>query len=358
MRFKPFLSIFVLALLGAGWVAGSGASADYAPTGRSASAQAAVQAQPELDTWTARPSLGTRSDTQVSLSVPAGSAEAGKVTLYVPAGYAVDLFARPGTVEGHVLMVTASDFAVGDLKAVNPAQYVNTPQAQACAPGQHVAVWIMDFQDGLFSSQTVTVPVYIDPTSGDEAALGAYKLQACLPLAHLASPGGWPLGAKLRGVAWQFTRITNPTAAAVYVWRGFVSGPDVNGNPDPATAYELRSDMSLPAKLSLSARLVGKHHRVVLSGQLTTPSAPVGGLTVGLYRLGFLSWTRVSSVQTQADGSYRFVRSVTKTTTFGVAAWAVGACNGGSTAPNGCVDETRAEVDSRNVRIVVRHRRA
>jgi hypothetical protein len=358
MNVKLLLAAFAAAVLGAGCFAGAAASANYALPAGVTSTQAAGPAQPELDTWSAKPRLGVRATMEVALSVPAGTAEVGKVTWYVPAAYSLNLAAGPGTLEGHVFMVTASDFADGDLTAVNPAEYVNTPQAQACAPGQHAAVWIMDFQDGLFSSQTVTVPIYIDPTSGEETALGAYKLQACLPLARLASPGGWPLGSKLRGVAVEFTRLTNPTTMGVYVWRGFVSNPEANGNPDPSTTYELRSDMALPAKLTLRGSLA-RHHRAVLTGRLTTPAASVAGMTVGLFRrssYGF--WMLVSTTQTSANGSYRFVRPLRKTATFGVAARAIGDCSGDSTAPNGCVNETRAEVDSPSVRIVVHRRRA
>ena len=109
-----------------------------------------------------------------------------------------------------------------------------------------------------------------------------------------------------------------------------------------------------PAKLSLSGSFVSKHHRAVLSGRLQTPSAPVSGLTVGLYRRGWDGWRRVGSTRTTVNGSYRFVRPIKKTTTFGTAVWAVGDCSGDSTAPKGCVNETRAEVDSPSVRIVVR----
>jgi hypothetical protein len=355
MNVKLLLAAFVVVVLGAGCLVGAGASAGYALPAAVTTAQAAGPVQPELDTWSAKPRPGVRAAMQVAMTVPAGAAEVEKLTLYVPAGYSIDLAASPRTVEGHVLMVTGSDFAVGDLKAVNPVAYVNTPQAQACAPGQHAAVWIMKFDDGLFSSQTNTVPIYIDPTSGDETALGAYKLQVCLPLAGIASPGGWPLGSRLRGMAMEFTRITNPMAAGVYVWRGFVSNPDAIGNPDASTTYELRSDMALPAKLSLRGRLVRTRHRAVLAGRLTTPAAPVSGITVGLYRLrsdGF--WARVTTTQTSANGSYRFVRPLVKTATFGTAATAIGNCSGDSAAPHGCVNETRAEVDSSSVRIVVR----
>jgi hypothetical protein len=355
MNLKLLLSVLALAVLGAGWVAGAGAGADYAWRSQSDSIRAAAPAQPELDMFSAKPQLGVRAATEIGIRIPATAAEAGEWTLYVPAGYGFDIAAPPGTPEGHVALQTASDIGLGDLKAANPASYVNSPQAQACAPGAHTAVWIMKFDDSLSTSSFPTVPIYIDPTSGDETALGAYKLQACLPLAQLESPGGTPLGSKLRTLVVEFTHLTNPTSTSLYVWHSMLSNPDVNGNPDPSTTYELRADMPLPAKLTLTGKYDRKHHRAQLSGRLTTPAMPVAGIPIGLFRpSGFFGWKFLTGTRTATNGSYRFSPSIRKSTTFGAAASAIGDCNGASVALNGCVDETLAEIDSPSVRIVVR----
>lgn len=352
MSLKLLFAVSATVVLSACWVAGAGATATA-----TASTQAAALVRPELDTWSASPRLGVRAAMQVGTRLPDTAAEMEKVTLYVPAGYTLYPADPPGTREGHVFMDTVHDFAYGDLTSLSPAAYDNTPQAQACAPGSHVGVWIMDFSDGLFSSQTVTVPIYIDPTSVTDASLGAYKLQACLPLAHIASPGGYPLGSRLQDLTLEFARLTNPTTAGLYVWRAFVNNPDPNGNPDPATAYEVRSDMPLPANLTLSGRFVRSHRRAVLAGQLTAPAASVAGVPVGLYRRGsFGFWTLVASTRTVTNGSYRFVRPIRKTATFGTEAWTVADCKGDSTAPNGCISESFAAIDSRSVKVVVPRR--
>jgi hypothetical protein len=358
MNFKLLLACTTVAVLGAAWFAGAGATADLTSRGGAAASQAAAAAhQPELDLWSANPRLGVKAATGVAISVPAAAAEVGKVTLYVPAGYTLDPTAPPGTAEGHVFMQTSSDFAFGNLKAVDPQAYVNSPQAQACAPGQHAAVWTMHVEFGL-SSNTAVVPIYIDPTSGGETTLGAYKLQACLPLSFMASPGGPPLGSRVRELGLEFTHLTNPSSAAVYVWRAFVSNPDSSGNPNPSTTYELRSDVPLPAKLTLSGKLDRRHHRALLTGRLATQVSTVGQISVTLYRRapdGF--WKSVASTQTSASGSFRFARPITKTSVYSVEIWGIGSCNGDSTAPTGCLSETRGSIDSPNVRITVpRHR--
>jgi len=353
MNLKLLLAATAVAVLGAGWFAGAGATAVRSRSAAASSQASVAPHQPELDLWSANPRLGVRAETGVAISVPAGAAEVGKVTLYVPAGYTLDPSAPPGTAEGHVFMRIASDVGFGNLKAVDPAVYENSPQAQACAPGAHAAVWTMHLE--FLSAPTEVVPIYIDPTSGDEATLGAYKLQACLPLSIVASPGGSPLGSRVRALALEFTRLTNPTSAADYVWRAFVSNPDTFGNPNPSTTYELRSDVPLPAKLTLSGKFDRRHHRALLNGRLTTQVSTVSEISVTLYRRdadGF--WNSVAATQTTANGSFRFVRPATRTSVYSVEVSAIGGCNGDSTAPNGCLDETRAAIDSPNVRIVVR----
>jgi hypothetical protein len=358
MNFKLLFAAFALAVLGAGWFAGAGTTADLKSRSGAASSQvAAVAHQPELDVWAADPRLGTKGPTEAAFNIPESEPELGKMTLYVPAGYGFGLTARPGTVQGHVFLETEDDFALGDLKAVDPAAYVNQPQAQACAPGPHAAVWTMKFEFFL-SEDTVIVPIFIDPTSGDEAALGAYKLQACLPLADIQSPGGAPFGSKVRHLGLEFTRLANPTAAANYVWRAFVSNPDVSGNPDPATAYELRADMPLPSKLTLTGKYDSAHRRAVLTGRLTTKVSAVSKIPVTLYRRvrGGL-WKAVASLRTSANGSYRFAVSNRKTSVYSTEIWSIGNCSGDSTAPGGCVSETRGAIDSPNVRVAVRRHR-
>src|SRR5262249_27427835 len=119
MSLKLLFVILALALLGTGSLAGAGAGAGsgagYALSGRST--QAAVVPRPELDIWSAKPSLGVKATTDVDLYVPANAREVEKMTLYVPSGYGIAPTAPPGTREGHVFLQTASDVGFGDLKA-------------------------------------------------------------------------------------------------------------------------------------------------------------------------------------------------------------------------------------------------
>jgi hypothetical protein len=352
LNLKLLPAVSALAMVGAGWFAGPGATATP-HTMFSRTPSATLRRRPALDTWSKDPRLGIGARTDISVHASDLGPEVGKVTLYVPAGYGLDPTAPPGTNEGRVFFDTGLDAGVGDLTAVDPAAYDNTPEAQACAPGPHAGVWAMPL-DFVISSARTVVPVYVDPTSGAETALGAYKLQTCLPLALIPSPGGWPIGSRLRDLILEFTRFTNPDAAADYVWRAFVTNPDESGNPDSSTTQELRSDMPLPAKLTLTGRFDRRPSRAVLNGRLIEQTLPTGGLRVALYRVGSHGalW-HVATTRTSTDGSYHFVRLIAKTSTYLTRVSGTGGCTGDSTAPRGCVDETRGAIDSSATRIVV-----
>ena len=97
----------------------SAAGAATLHTAFSHSASATLRRRPELDTWSGDPRLGVGARTDISVHVSDVGPEVGKVTLYVPAGYALDPTAPPGTREGHVFLLTGSDIGVGDLTAVD-----------------------------------------------------------------------------------------------------------------------------------------------------------------------------------------------------------------------------------------------
>lgn len=309
--------------------------------------------EPKLVTWSQSPGLGVDAETEVRLRAPATGGEVGKVTIYVPAGYRLDLTAPPGTIEGRVLLLTGFDAAVGELEVVDPAAYADVPQSQGCAPGPHAAVWAMPL-DFLISSMRAVVPIYLDRTTGAEEAFGAYKLQICLPLALIPSPGGWPMGSRLSELTLDFARIANPAVVGIYVWRAFVSNPDESGNPDSSTTYELRSDVPLSANLTLTGRFDRKADRALLNGRYTTETLPTGGIPIALYRVTHTGTrVHVATTRTSTDGSYHFARQLAKTSTYRTEVSWVGGCAGDSAAPRGCVDESRGAIDSSDARILV-----
>ena len=94
-----------------------------------------------------------------------------------PAGYGLNTGVAPGTTVGTVDAVaqigsTTVTIPTGNIVADTPANYTSNPEAQACAPGAHAAVWVAH-------AASFAIPLYVDPTSSTESSLGAFKLQAC-----------------------------------------------------------------------------------------------------------------------------------------------------------------------------------
>lgn len=151
--------------------------------------------------------------------------------------------------------------------------------------------------------------------------------------------------------------LRNPNSKAVYAWRAFVSNPDAHGNPDPSTTYELRSDLPLPAKLTLTARADPNHHRAALDGRLTTYTLPVARVPIALYRRPSCGcWRYLTGRKRRRTAHTASSFRSGRPRRYSAEAWEIGACSGDSTAPKGCIDETRAVIDSPTIRIVVRRR--
>src|SRR2546425_1263869 len=108
---------------------------------------------------------GASSDVALDLVVSSPPPVA-KIVIYVPQGYG--LTSTPaGTTVGTIDATaevggTTLTIPTGNIVADNPANYTSLPQAQACAPGAHAAVW-------LAKPANFTIPIYVDPTSGAES---------------------------------------------------------------------------------------------------------------------------------------------------------------------------------------------
>jgi hypothetical protein len=187
-----------------------------------------------------------------------------KATIYIPAGYGIDLSRPPQTTIGRAFVIFGGSGSAyvgwGAIKVGDPAD----PAAQACAPGSHAAVWLASYKG---EGQAVTVRFSVDPTSGAETALGAFRLVACfpspyttkvLPLLHLelalSGPGG---------------PVVTPPANGTYLWRMFVT-PYVVGTATPNTAatFEARTRVLAPHVLTAHVRYRAKGQKLFVSGRL------------------------------------------------------------------------------------------
>jgi hypothetical protein len=261
---------------------------------------------------------GTAAETDVDLSLPDSSSLAmAAVTDYLPTGYAVGLSSPPGTAIGQVTIFVSGqlDPISAGLFTADPAPFATDTAAQACAPGAHAGVWTAALT---VSGAALQLTILVDPTTGDEAARGAFRLVYCLPSPSVApDQGGLPGGARVVDVDLDLQNVlTNAAGGGVLTWRAFVTPYQPGtGTPLPAGAFEVRSIVALPQILSLRRVFAAKTNVLTLSGRLVSASAPRSGINIhfAVASKADLSDARdLGVIQTQADGSYAFRKKVAR----------------------------------------------
>jgi hypothetical protein len=297
---------------------------------------------------------GALSDVGLDLTVSAPDASIAKVVVYVPQGYGLNTSAPAGTTVGTidaVIEVNGSPLTIptGNIVADNPANYTSLPQAQACAAGAHAAVWVA-------KAANFNIPIYVDPTSGAESALGAYKLQTCLPSPN--DPSNPAPGARLSEAELGFekTVLTNPAGKGVYLWRVLVT-PYSGSTANAAGTYELRSAVFIPATLTIKKGSFSKKtKRLVLTGKFTILGQALKGIPVLVFSADTNGNVKlVGRAKTNKKGVYAVKVKLTKATIFSALVLGPsGSCDASpaSPAPGGCVNETDTSIFANFVRVV------
>ena len=264
-----------------------------------------------------------------------------RTTIYVPAGYSLDLSRPSGSTIGQMeaFFYTSSSFVTvfGPLKTGDPATLPGDPAAQACAPGSHAAFWTASFKA---QGKSHTFRVYVDATTGGDTALGAYKLVTCfeppstglqLSLFDIAFPGGSV-----------FTAPKNGT----YLWRTFIT-PYAGDTSNLGATFEARTRVLIPHVLTVRVRYRTKTQRLLVSGRLT-------GLGRARPNVRITVWAGARSddlrgfgtAKTRRDGRYSVTRRVREGRRARLLqVWVFerepyARCVEPSTAPAGCVDES------------------
>jgi len=318
-------------------------------TGAAPSASASPAAQLVVATLPASGGGGVGFELLPSEKAPAPA----RFVTYVPAGYAVDMSFAPGTAIGSLgaLYYTKSipfDVANVTLRTGDPATLPGDPAAQACAPGPHAAFWTATFKA---VKTRITIRFYVDPTTGAETSLGAFKLVSCLASPYVpVAQGGAPDGLRYDVLV---VSLSNPAGAYVtdphsgsFLWRTLVTPFSVGtGTPNDAGTFEARTHVLIPHVLTAHARYLRKTKTVVVTGKLSALGQPRAGirLEVDAFAKGFgADWGKV---HTRADGSYtlrRRVRPGPRARTFELDVYLTsvgGPCVDPPVAPAGCVDE-------------------
>jgi hypothetical protein len=232
----------------------------------------------------------------------------------VPSGYTLNATQSAGTTigttTGNVIARDLGNIPVpleGDVKVDNPANHLT----DFCSPGAHAAVWLLNLS---VLGQTIALPVYVDPTSGAETALGAAKLQVCLGPSDVppGSPGRSPNGAQLLDATFTVNGVlTPPTGAARWIafWTPYATG---TGQPNPAGTVETRAFVG-PGAVTLAGRVTSKKKKqVTLSGNVTQT-----GLGVATRVTLLVNGRAKSSATANAAGRYsKKLKGAGKRTTF------------------------------------------
>ena len=272
-----------------------------------------------------------------------------KITIYIPGGYTLNT-SQPfgtviGTTEGEVVANQLGGIPVpltGDVVTDDPAKHVS----DVCAPGMHQAVWVLRLS---VANQTTLVPVYIDPTSGAETALGMAKGQLCL------SRGDTPTGTPLHFARFTVNGVFTPPVGATR-WTGFWTPYASGGVPNPAGTVETRSFVG-PGAVTLTTRVTSKKKkRVTVAGAVTQ-----SGLGVATKVSILINGKGRASANSNATGRYtKKVRGKGRRSTFQarvtVAARDLGAdaCANPSQPPFPCVSATAGGFTATSRKVTVR----
>jgi hypothetical protein len=228
----------------------------------------------------------------VAPSEPATSS----ATIFVPAGYTLNAAHAVGVNVGtaSVKLYTGSTPVSGgdaDVVVADPSLHVGDP----CAPGLHLAVWLVQFYAG---GHNLEIPIYVDGANADLASKAAYTLRSCMPTPDAL--GGLRVTELALGL--DHNVFTTPVAKGLYVWRALVTpyGP-------------------LPQVLKLASHYDAKRHVAVLSGSITAAGIPRPYVMVHLWSFSDAKFTHGSvfgSARTNALGRFTLTKALKKTAWF------------------------------------------
>jgi hypothetical protein len=290
--------------------------------------------------------LARQTGTELDLSLPSEDASPAAIAIYIPDGYGANLAQASGEVATVEATIDAHGTELrrhGSLVVADPNAYTGG----ACAPGPHAAVWLLRLFVG---ARTIELPVFVDATSADEAALGAYKLQICFGSTEVPeAAGGAPLGARLRDAAVYFPRMfTNPAEPDVYAWHTLVTTYIPGTSALNPAVVELRALAYFPSTLSVRPRYVAAKRWFVVSGvyhagKQSPSGAPVfvlAGTSPSLNRMRVVALAR-----TKRGGRYTARVKRVRGPYFAAATFSFpeNTCTlPGSAASAGCISETES----------------
>jgi hypothetical protein len=239
-----------------------------------------------------------------------------RIVIYAPPGYTVTLGQAPGTSIGTVIAgVQVLDLGPnrlelrGAVKVDTPTNYVANP----CSPGLHEAVWTLNA--ALPGQPANPIPVYVDHTSGAEAAFSSAKLTTCFRDPNLppGDPRRSPNGTKFLDAAFSVSGVfRNPRAAGRKLWRSvFTPYTPGTGNPNAAGTREAQGVVPMPYTVSLKRVKRARRGFFRVAGTLNIAGTAPAGIRVALFgspARGPLKFKVLARARTRKGGKYVFNR--------------------------------------------------
>jgi hypothetical protein len=267
-----------------------------------------------------------------------------KDTIYAPPGYQANLTQAPGTTLGNVdatLILRSGGNATADAAGpvvVDSISNWTAQSAQCTKSPTHEAVWRLDIT---VAGTPLQVPIFVDHSTGPEAAFSSVKIQFCL-----TGPIGTPAGAQLLDAFFDVQGVfTSPANTQDRVWRGVMT-PYVAGSPNPNPSGTVESQAVVPGKVAFSAKAKPlKRGFVLISGKVLVDGAGAAA-AVQFYRPSNLNKS-IKNVRTSRNGSFSWKKKFKKKTVLFVIAVGVqdlGPCPVTPLPgiPGGCVSATRS----------------
>lgn len=302
---------------------------------------------------------GVAGSTTIDFSQTVNDDPTAVITVFAPLGYTANLSQPAGATIGTVdAKAAAADIGgailplTGLVKTDDPAKYTD-PATNKCAPATHAAVWLLVLTA---AGQTLTVPAYVDPASGQETAFASYKIQTCLPPPDVPqnTPGRAAFGAKVLQAVFEVKGIfASPSAPNKYVWSSLLTPYMPNtGQANKAGTVESRSIAALPVGLTLTSQAGVKKGSVALAGSLTQGGQGVAGVKVRIWAGPKAKALRPAGFAASgAGGGFTLSQTPVLPTTFFQATAVIPVADATSTgcappslAPGGCINATVGRV--------------
>jgi len=234
--------------------------------------------------------LAGSSSTTIHVAIPQATDPIAALNIFVPSGYTLNTTQAAGTKIG---TVDASAFSrdagltlplSGDVTTAGRARMA-TQSARCAGTPTSQAVWVLNLS---VAGQAIQLPLYVNPTSGAQTALGSFRLTICLPPPDVppGTPGRSAQGAQVLDARFTVNGIfTTPVTAGNYTWESLLTPYNPGkGTPNAAGTFEARALVGLPSIVTLVKAYNKKNNTWKVSGRVREGNNVVGGVVVHILR--------------------------------------------------------------------------